>query len=279
MIGRTPSTINAGRILQHGTPESVKQSAIFFRNSLRPYCGLLNLAPRVVVTVASKNEPDRRAVRDTMYCAGSRDVLLLEAGMAAAIGAGWNVQEPEFRASLVFERDWFQYSVISLAGVVTGAQEATGFENLLEDIAIYLTETQQFCPAPDVLLNQVRQSGFRQTAEGVLGWDAWVADVSQGRARLENVDAESMVRGVTPALRRLALKIQQAHQRLDREKQLLAEAAPLHMFGEYGEIPGLAALLEQTLNRKVVVGPEPRQAMIRGALSVLKNLDWWLSNI
>jgi len=61
------------------------------------------------------------SVKQMAVGGGAREVFLIEMGMATAIGMQLDVQKPELKAVLTISDDWFEFAIISLAGVLAGA--------------------------------------------------------------------------------------------------------------------------------------------------------------
>ncbi len=128
MIGRTPATIVAveplkeGVIADFGVTE--KMIAHFIRRAQRlgrwPYRSLVR--PRVVVCVPSgATGVELRAVREAAESAGARRAYTIEEPLAAAIGAGLPVEEPEGSMVVDVGGGTTEVAVISLGGIVTSA--------------------------------------------------------------------------------------------------------------------------------------------------------------
>jgi len=126
MIGRTPATIVAveplkeGVIADFGVTE--KMIAHFVRRSRRrrrrPYWSLFG--PRVVVCVPSgATGVELRAVREAAESAGARRAYTIEEPLAAAIGAGLPVEEPDGSMVVDVGGGTTEVAVVSLGGIVT----------------------------------------------------------------------------------------------------------------------------------------------------------------
>lgn len=121
MLGRTPSNILAVRPLKDGVIadfEVTEKMLSYFIKNLQGARTLLR--PRVVIGVPSGITPvERRAVRDAVMHAGAGEVYLLNAPMAAALGAGLPIQEPGGNLVVDIGGGTTEAAVISLAGVVS----------------------------------------------------------------------------------------------------------------------------------------------------------------
>ncbi|MCI5978196.1 MAG: rod shape-determining protein [Bacteroidales bacterium] len=90
---------------------------------------------RMVVGVPSgSTEVELRAVRDSAEHAGGRDVFLLFEPMAAAIGVGINVTEPQGNMIVDIGGGTTEIAVISLGGIVSNMSIQIAGDDLTDDI-------------------------------------------------------------------------------------------------------------------------------------------------
>jgi rod shape-determining protein MreB len=130
MIGRTPATIVAIEPLKEGGiadfAVTEKMIAYFIhRAQRRGYKRWLRrslMGPRVVVCVPSgATGVELRAVREAVESAGARRAYTIEEPLAAAMGAGLPVEEPEGSMVVDVGGGTTEVAVISLGGIVTNA--------------------------------------------------------------------------------------------------------------------------------------------------------------
>ena len=102
MLGRTPGNVVAIKPMKDGVIADFKVTekmlTYFIRKS---HNRRLMVRPRIVIGVPSEITPvEKRAVQDSAYRAKASEVFLVEQAMAAAIGAGLPIEEPD-RKSVV----------------------------------------------------------------------------------------------------------------------------------------------------------------------------------
>lgn len=122
MIGKTPGSIVAVRPLRDGVIANFDITAAMLKYFVRKTVkqGLFSKRPRVVVCVPSGvTEVERRAVEDAVRQAGAREVELIQEPMAAAIGAGLPVSEPNGNMVVDIGGGTSEVAVISLGDIVT----------------------------------------------------------------------------------------------------------------------------------------------------------------
>lgn len=124
MIGRTPQTIEALRPLRDGVIadfDAAEAMLSYYIKKVHEGPGFWHKVPRprVVVGIPSGvTEVERRAVQDAALSAGAREAYLIEEPMAAAIGAGLKVQDPEGRMVVDIGGGTAEIAVIALGGIV-----------------------------------------------------------------------------------------------------------------------------------------------------------------
>ncbi|MGD9568488.1 MAG: rod shape-determining protein [Sedimentibacter sp.] len=120
MLDRTPKSINAIRPLQNGVIadfEITRAMIKYFINKALNKKRFIksNIVICVPVGVTSI---ERRAVEEVAYDAGAKKVKLVEEPMAAAIGAGLNVDQPMGNMIIDIGGGTTEIAVISLGGIV-----------------------------------------------------------------------------------------------------------------------------------------------------------------
>jgi rod shape-determining protein MreB len=120
MIGRTPSNIIAVRPMKDGVIADFETTEAMLRHFIKKVSNHRRLAwPRVAVSVPSGiTAVERRAVEESALQAGAKKVWLIDEPMAAAIGAGLPVQEPQGCMIVDIGGGTTEVAVISLGGVV-----------------------------------------------------------------------------------------------------------------------------------------------------------------
>ena len=116
MLGRTPKEINAIKPLKDGVIADFTATKLLLKNLLERVCKRYNaIRPRVLVGVPSGiTEVEERAVEEAIMCAGAREVYLIEEPMAAAIGAGIEIEEPSGNIIVDIGGGTTEVAVISL---------------------------------------------------------------------------------------------------------------------------------------------------------------------
>ena len=139
MLGRTPGNVVAVHPLQDGVISDYELTARMLTEMLRRVLRHAIVKPRMIVTVPSGiTEVEERAVIDAGIQAGARKVYLIEEPVAAAIGAGIDITQPDGHMVVDIGGGTADIAVISLSGVVESASIKIAGDQLNEAVVKYM---------------------------------------------------------------------------------------------------------------------------------------------
>ncbi len=141
MLGRTPGNVVAMHPLKDGVVAdhemTVKMLQKFFRNTDRS--SLFKPKPRVIVSVPSSvTQMDERAVINAAIEAGARRVYLIEAPLAAALGAGLDISSPRGHLVVDIGGGSTDIAVLTMNGVANASSIKLAGNHFDEAIARYV---------------------------------------------------------------------------------------------------------------------------------------------
>ena len=146
MIGRTPATIAATRPLRHGVIADFEVTEEMLRYFIRKVLDRRMAHPRLIVCAPSGvTEVEKRAVEEASLAAGARRVHLIEEPIAAAIGAGMEIDEPIGRMVVDVGGGTSEMAVISLGGIVVSRSVRVGGYEMDEAITSYMRGRAPAC--------------------------------------------------------------------------------------------------------------------------------------
>lgn len=214
-----------------------------FRHEMRALGkGRSPIAPRVVVATPG-GEIHKRAIKDAVIFAGAREVITIPRVMAAAIGAGLDVQDVV--GTLVYvDREWWSAAVIGRNAILAACESFDAPEHLTVERAWRdREEGSETARSFDAQLEIL----WREGVENDEACARWVRRMGEHQrvmsATLSKADAHAAQRG------------------------------PIHLTGPYARLPGLRATMEACWQRAVKVSPRPEDAVILGCRTVLGDLD------
>ena len=144
MLGKTHRMMEVIRPLRDGViadfdvaEEMIKQ----FIKKVQPRPTLIS--PRIVICVPTGATPvERRAILESAQNAGARDVRLIEEPVAAAVGAGLQIDSPSGSMVVDIGGGTTEIAVLSLGGVVWSRSLRVAGDKMDEAIIQYLRRTE-----------------------------------------------------------------------------------------------------------------------------------------
>lgn len=141
MLGRTPENIVALKPLREGVIADFGATKMLIQTLIsRVIPKSLFSKPRIVISIPSEiTDVEERAVEGVAYKAG-KDVYLMEEVMAAAIGAGIQVEQPEGSMIIDIGGGTSEMAVLSLGGIVVSHSIRVAGDKLDRDIVEYIKQ-------------------------------------------------------------------------------------------------------------------------------------------
>ncbi len=120
MVGKTPGDIEAIRPMRDGVIADFDMTEKMIRYFIeKAHRRKSFLRPRIIICVPyGLTQVERKAVRESAMSAGAREVFLIEEPMAAAIGAGLPVRDPQGSLVVDIGGGTTEIGVVSLGGLV-----------------------------------------------------------------------------------------------------------------------------------------------------------------
>jgi rod shape-determining protein MreB len=141
MLGRTPGNITAIRPLKDGVIADFQVTEKMLQHFIRKVHSenFVPPSPRVLICVpCTATEVEKRAIKESAFSAGAREVFLIEEPMAAAIGAGLPVEEAVGSMVVDIGGGTTEIAILSLNGVVFSDSVRIGGDRFDESICNYV---------------------------------------------------------------------------------------------------------------------------------------------
>ena len=140
MLGRTPGNITAIRPLRDGVIADFDVAEAMIKHFIRKVHNRRSfVSPEIVGCVPSGSTAvEQRAITEAAESAGARKVYLIEEPMAAAIGSGLPVTEPQGSMVVDIGGGTTEVAVVSLGGVVYARSVRVGGDKMDEAIIAYI---------------------------------------------------------------------------------------------------------------------------------------------
>jgi len=140
MLGRTPGHIVAIRPLREGVIADYDTTEKMLTYFIKRVMGRrLFLKPRVIVCIPTgATDVEERAVRQATLASGAKEAFIIEEPLAAALGAGLNIEEATGNMVVDIGGGTSDIAVLSLGGMVCNTSLRVGGDKFDEAIIRYI---------------------------------------------------------------------------------------------------------------------------------------------
>ena len=141
MLGRTPGNITAIRTVKDCVIADFHVTEKMLQHFIKKVhaSSFVPPSPRVLICVpCMATEVEKRAIKESAYSAGAREVYLIEEPMAAAIGAGMPVEEAVGSMVVDIGGGTTEIAILSLNGVVFSDSVRIGGDRFDESIVNFV---------------------------------------------------------------------------------------------------------------------------------------------
>ena len=278
MLGRTPANFETIRPLRNGVIADYEVTADMSRAFYKRVSsnGLFH-SPRVIICVpAGITQVEKRAVMEVTREAGAREAYLIEEPMAAAIGVGINIFEPEGNMIVDIGGGTSELAIISLGGVVNKSSFRTAGDRFDTAIIDYVRQKH------NLLIGE-------KTAEEIKIQIGRVVALEEGEEDSSiEVSGKNLLNGlpkdITLVSSELIETLSSLVQEIIEEIKVVFEKTPpelaadirrrgIYVTGGGALLRGIDKKISAGLNLKVTIAEEPLNAVINGINVLLNNFS------
>ncbi len=277
MVGKTPSHITISRPMVDGVIsdfEVTEKMLKYFIDKVHKESFALVPRPRVVVAIPLDiTEVEHKAVEDAVTSAGAREVLLIEQPVAAAIGAGLQIQEAT--ASMIVEigGGTTEIAVISLGGVVTWKSLKLAGDKFNEAIIQYIRDKFNIILG-DITAERVKiEVGTAISSKEHLEATARGRDVLTGLPKEVVITDQDIREALNKPLRIITDNIKATIENTPPELVADLYNRGMILSGGGALLRGLDKLIEHETKIPVSVTNDPLTSVVRGTGVVLEDYD------
>jgi rod shape-determining protein MreB len=280
MHEKTHENIKTTRPLKDGVIADFKAAEDMIRGMIKMmYKGKNFIFPpsyRMVICIPSGiTEVEKRAVIDSAEQAGGKEVKLIQEPMAAAIGIGIDVEEPEGNMIIDIGGGTTEIAVIALSGIVCDQSIRVAGDEFTNDIVDYMRRQH------NMLIGE-------RTAEQIK------INIGSALTDLENPPEDYPVNGrdlMTGIPKQIVISYSEVAHAIDKSIAKIEEAilkalettppelaadiykTGLYLTGGGALLRGLDKRISQKTKLPVHVADDPLRAVARGTGIALKNMD------
>lgn len=275
MTGRTPAYIRVVRPVSGGTVVDIDMAQRMLRQLLgEKLRRALRRKPRLRSAACTPHDADplaQRATVETLVGLGARRVELVDTLVAAAVGCGLPVEQPEASMIMVCGAAATQIAVLSLGNIVTAERIPVGGEAVDRAIVQHLRhEHELMLPMQSVRPLQLALSGNGITPHGPASTEIQGRDVATGLARSVLVDTAAVRTAIQTPLTAVLDGIGKVLR--DCPPDLVADLADrgIVMVGGSALLPGLDQMLRQATGMPVHIAERPDICAVQGLGAMLE---------
>ena len=272
MIGRTPGNIIAVRPLRDGVISDYDITEKMLKSFIKKALGKRRvIAPIVVVCIPSEaTEVEKRAVIDAAINSGAKKVNLIEEPLAASIGAGLDITQPNGHIIVDIGGGTTDIAIISLGGVVIRESIKVAGDKFDEAIIKYVRMKYK------ILIGEKTAEDLKVSVGSVFKDSRNISTSIKGRNLITGLPGEVLIS--TEELREALME--PVSMILESVKSVLEQTPPelasdiiergILMTGGGALIDGLDKLIEDSTGIKVNVASNSIEAVALGTGEVLK---------
>ncbi|MDR3307026.1 MAG: rod shape-determining protein [Endomicrobium sp.] len=275
MLGKTPANIVAVRPLRNGVIadfEATEKMIRYFIKKVHNKRTLLH--PRVVIGVPSGiTEVERRAVRESAEQAGAREVHLIDEPMAAAIGAGIPIQDPEGSMIVDIGGGTTEVAVISLGGMVVAKSLAVAGDKMDEAIVQYFRRKHNLSIGENTAESVKMKIGSVFPLEQELTMDVKGRDLLSGLPKTVSISSEEVRTALADPVRKIIEVVKSVLEETPAELSADLVDKGIVLSGGGSLVKGIPELISQETELPVNLADDPLTCVARGTGAYLEELD------
>jgi rod shape-determining protein MreB len=276
MLGRTPGNITAIRPLKDGViadfqvTEKMLQhfiSKVHQHSFIRP-------SPRVLVCVPCKStQVERRAIRESAFGAGARDVRLIEEPMAAAIGAGLSVEEASGSMVVDIGGGTTEIAIISLNGVVYSEGVRVGGDRFDESIVTYVRRTYGSLIGDSTAERIKMEIGCALSGSELREIDVRGRNLAEGVPRSFTLNSDEILEALQEPLNLIVHAVKSALEQSPPELASDIAESGIVLTGGGALLRDIDRLIQRETGLPVIVAEDPLTCVARGGGKALEMMD------
>lgn len=276
MLGRTPGNITAIRPLKDGViadfqvTEKMLQHFIAKVHETR----FIRPSPRVLVCVPCKStQVERRAIRESALSAGAREVRLIEEPMAAAIGAGLQVDEASGCMVVDVGGGTTEIAIISLNGVVYSDSIRLGGDRFDEAIVAYVRRRYGTLIGDSTAEKIKQEVGCAFAGSELREIDVRGRNLAEGVPRSFTLNSDEILESLQDPLSSIVQSVKSALEQSPPELAADIAESGIVLTGGGALLRDLDRLIASETGLPVVVAEDPLTCVARGGGMAMERMD------
>ena len=276
MLGRTPGNIKAIRPLKDGVIADFTITEKMLQHFIKKVhdTTFFRPSPRVLICVpCGSTQVERRAIKESAYGAGAREVYLIEEPMAAAIGAGMPISEP--RGSMVVDigGGTTEVAIISLNGIVYSESVRIGGDHFDDAIIDYIRRNYGTVIGEATAERVKHEIGSAFPGNKLLELDVRGRNLAEGIPRSFTINSNEILEALQDPLAGIIRAVKGALEQSPPELASDISERGMVLTGGGALLRGLDRLIMEETGLPVIIAEDPLTCVARGGGIALEMID------
>jgi rod shape-determining protein MreB len=266
MVGRTPKNIRIIRPLKNGVIADYNTTKIMLKYFISKALKGLNLTkPKAFISVPMGiTDVEKRSVREAAKQSGTQEAYLISEPIAAAIGAGLPVNEPQGSMIINIGGGTSEVAVISLGGIVVGKSIRLGGDALNEAISRGIKKITNMEIGEQTAEKIKKEIGYATDPPHDVKYLIKGRDLATGLPNAVEIGAKEITEVITEPLYSI---IEGIHSTLEKTPPELAAdimQTGITLTGGTALLKNIDTLLSSACNIPVNIAEEPLTCVVNG---------------
>ena len=276
MLGRTPGNIQAIRPLKDGVIADFQVTEKMLQHFIAKVheTKFIRPSPRVLICVpCTSTQVERRAIRESALSAGAREVKLIEEPMAAAIGAGLQVEEATGCMVVDIGGGTTEIAIISLNGVVYSDSIRIGGDRFDESIVSYVRRKYGSLIGDSTAERIKQEIGCAFKSDALKEIDVRGRHLAEGVPRSFTLTNDEILTALEEPLEAIMRAVKQALEQSPPELAADIAESGIVLTGGGALLTDLDRRISNETGLPVVVADDPLTCVARGGGKALELMD------
>ena len=275
MVGKTPGNIKAIRPMKDGVIADFDMTEKMIRKFIEKAHGRSALiSPRIIICVPyGLTQVERKAVRESAMSAGAREVYLIEEPMAAAIGAGIDIREPQGNLVVDIGGGTTEIGVVSLGGLVLSKSIRTAGDKIDQGIVNYVRKKYNLLIgeriAEEIKINIGTAMPLKEPLKMIVNG----RDLLSGMLTSVEITSEDIYEAMKSPLKEIADALKEILEKMPPELAGDIVENGIVLTGGGALIRNLDRYLSDLVKLPVYVSEEPLLAVAKGTGKALEEIE------
>lgn len=279
MHGKVHDNIRTIRPLKDGVIADFRSTELMLREFIKMTGTKGYFFPpalKMVICIPSGiTEVEERAVRDSAEQSGAKEVRMIHEPMAAAIGIGIDVLDPNGNMIIDIGGGTSEIAVLALGGIVTSKSIKTAGDEFNYDIMEYMRKKHNIAIG-ESMSEQIKihvGSAVEDLENPPEDYEVFGRDLLQGIPISVRVNYREIAQALDRSISKIEAAVINALENTPPELSADIYKTGIYMAGGGSLLRGLDKRISKKTKLKVHVAEDPLKAVARGTSIALKNFD------